>query len=112
MNSSAAAAIAAAYFSLSSLWPLPNPDEVVGTIVVAETFLGVLLGISNAKYNSTHQPPPVVGYLTQTGVDPISTVPDLSLELTQFPTEFLNKDEVRLKINKTDDFQNDDLDSE
>lgn len=105
-------AVAAAYFSLSALWPLPSPNEVVGTIVVIETFLGVLLGISNAKYNSTHPSPPMVGYLTQTGVDPISTIPDLELNLTQFPTDFLGKDEVRLKINKTDDFQNDVLDPE
>lgn len=44
-------ALASLYFGLAKLWGLPNTEEVVGTITVFDTFLGVLLGLSTAQYN-------------------------------------------------------------
>lgn len=44
-------ALGALYFSLGEIWGLPKVTEVVGTIAVVDTFLGVLLGLSTAKYN-------------------------------------------------------------
>lgn len=41
----------ALYFGLASIWGLPNAEQVVGTITVVDTFLGVLLGISTSAYN-------------------------------------------------------------
>lgn len=38
------------YFALSGIWGLPYGEQIVGTITAADTFLGVLLGISNAGY--------------------------------------------------------------
>lgn len=38
------------YFTLSSLWGLPNGTAVVGTITALDTFLGFLLGISSNAY--------------------------------------------------------------
>lgn len=46
-------AVAAAYFSLAGLWNLPNAEQVVGTIVVVETFLGAVLQISKASYDNS-----------------------------------------------------------
>lgn len=46
-------ALATAYFALGGLWDLPNVDEVVGTIVVVDTFLGALLGFSTSQYNKS-----------------------------------------------------------
>ena len=46
-------AVAAAYFSLAGLWNLPNAEQVVGTIVVAETFLGTILQISKVSYDNS-----------------------------------------------------------
>lgn len=43
-------ALGTAYLGLAGYWDLPNPDEVVGTIVVVDTLLGTLLGLSNKKY--------------------------------------------------------------
>lgn len=43
-------AIGAAYFSLAGIWGLPSADEVVGTIVVVDTFLGVVLQISSSNF--------------------------------------------------------------
>lgn len=42
------------YFALAGIWGLPYGEEVVGTITAADTFLGVILGISTAQYNKTN----------------------------------------------------------
>lgn len=43
----------ALYFGLSTYWPLPNVEGVVGTTAIAATFLGTLLGISTASYKKS-----------------------------------------------------------
>ena len=48
-------AIGTLYFALSGIWNLPYGEQVVGTITAVDTFLGVLLGISNAQYNKSIQ---------------------------------------------------------
>ena len=45
-------ALATLYFALAGIWGLPYGEQVLGTISAIDTFLGVLLGISNAKYKS------------------------------------------------------------
>jgi hypothetical protein len=44
-------ALGTLYFAIASIWGFPYGEEVVGTITAIDTFLGVILGISNAKYN-------------------------------------------------------------
>ena len=43
-------ALATLYLALSGIWGLPYGEEVSGTIMALDTFLGVILGISNAQY--------------------------------------------------------------
>lgn len=43
-------ALGTLYFALSGIWGFPYGEQVVGTITAADTFLGVLLGISSASY--------------------------------------------------------------
>lgn len=43
-------ALGTLYFTLAAIWDLPSAEEVVGTIVAVDAFLGVLLGISQASY--------------------------------------------------------------
>lgn len=43
-------AIATLYAALSGIWGFPYGEQIVGTIVAVETFLGALLQISNAQY--------------------------------------------------------------
>lgn len=38
------------YFALAGIWGLPYGEQIVGTITAIDTFLGVLLGISNSQY--------------------------------------------------------------
>lgn len=44
-------AVGTLYFALAGIWNLPYGEQVVGTITAIDTFLGVVLGISTAKYN-------------------------------------------------------------
>mgnify|MGYP003503998563 FL=1 len=44
-------AIGTLYFALAGIWGLPYGEQVVGTITAIDTFLGVVLGISTARYN-------------------------------------------------------------
>ena len=48
-------ALGTLYFALSQIWGFPYGEEVVGTITAVDTFLGVLLHISNSKYNGTEE---------------------------------------------------------
>lgn len=42
------------YFALAGIWGLPYGEQIVGTFTAVDTFLGVMLGISNAKYKKTN----------------------------------------------------------
>lgn len=46
-------ALATLYFALSGQLDLPNPEAVMGVLASVATFLGTLLGISNANYNKS-----------------------------------------------------------
>ena len=43
-------AIATLYFALAGIWGFPYGEQIVGTITAVDTFLGVVLGISNTVY--------------------------------------------------------------
>lgn len=44
-------AIGTLYAALSGIWGFPFGDQVVGTIIAVDTFLGAILGISSTNYN-------------------------------------------------------------
>lgn len=39
------------YFALARIWNLPYGEEIVGTIVAIDAFIGALIGISTIQYN-------------------------------------------------------------
>lgn len=45
-------ALGTLYFTLAQIWGLPAGEQVVGTIVAVDAFLGVILQISSTNYNS------------------------------------------------------------
>lgn len=45
-------ALGTLYFALAGIWGFPYGEEVVGTLVAVDTFLGVCLGISTKQYNN------------------------------------------------------------
>lgn len=44
-------ALGTLYFALAGIWGFPYGEQVVGTLTAIDTFLGVILGISNMNYN-------------------------------------------------------------
>lgn len=48
-------ATASLYFGLGQTWGLPAIEQVVGTLALVATFLGVSLGISTKSYNSSDE---------------------------------------------------------
>lgn len=47
-------AVGTLYFALAGIWGLPYGEQIVGTITAVDTFLGVILGISNAQYKKSN----------------------------------------------------------
>ena len=48
-------AIATLYLALAGIWNLPYGEQISGTVMAVDTFLGVLLGISSANYNKNKE---------------------------------------------------------
>ena len=44
-------ALASLYFGIAQIWGLPYGEQIVGTLVTIDTFLGTILGISTNAYN-------------------------------------------------------------
>lgn len=43
-------ALGTLYFALAGIWGLPFGEQIVGTIIAIDTFLGAILGISTNNY--------------------------------------------------------------
>lgn len=85
-------AVGALYLALASLWGLPSPQEVAGTILAIDTFLGVILGISQVAYGKA------IGGGTM-HVNDMDEKVMYNLELDDDPSELKNMKEVRFKVN-------------
>lgn len=46
-------ALGTLYFALAGIWGFPYGEQVVGTIVAIETFIGTVLQISNVQYKKS-----------------------------------------------------------
>jgi hypothetical protein len=88
-------ALGTLYFGLAGIWDLPSAQEVVGTIVVVDTFLGVLLGISQNNYNKSD-----ARFDGAINVNETEERKQFSLELKGDPDEIDKKDQVVFKVNK------------
>lgn len=89
-------ALAVLYSGLGELWGLPLTDQVVGTIILVDTFLGALLQFSSSKYNKN--PANFDGYLDANGVHPDTGLPNLKMTITKPPEDILDSKVVRLQV--------------
>ena len=48
-------ALATLYVTIASLWGLPYPDEISGTVMAIDTFLGAILMISSNQYHKKEE---------------------------------------------------------
>lgn len=84
------------YFALSTIWGLPAGEEVVGTIVALDAFLGVLLGVSSRSY-ATETEGKVIGFADVTDDDDGRSV---ALYFPGDPNDIVNHDKVTFKVRK------------
>jgi hypothetical protein len=81
------------YVALSGLWDLPNADEVVGTVVAVDTFLGLLLGLSAQQYNNSDD-----AYDGDVIVHDTEEGKALALDLNVQPDKLLDKKSITFKV--------------
>jgi hypothetical protein len=77
------------------MWGLPNADQVVGTIVIVDTFLGAVLGISTAQYNNDEERFDGDMVVTE-GEEKV----DVNLDLSRTPEALVQKDIVTFKVKR------------
>lgn len=82
------------YVTLAALWGLPAPQAVAGTILAIDTFLGLLLGISQVNYGK--QVGGGEAHVVDTG-DKLS----YNLVLDGDPEDLADMKEVRFKVVKS-----------
>lgn len=88
-------AFGALYFSLAQIWGLPKAEEVVGTLVVLDTFLGAILGLSSANYKASDK-----RFDGHIDVEEGEDAKKFSLNLNSDPDDLEHKEEVTFKVNK------------
>src|SRR3954466_5190249 len=84
-------AIGSLYFGVAKIWNLPAGEQVLGTLIVIQAFLGALLGISTKQYKDSDAR--FDGTLTTTETP---TKKIVSVETNLHPDELVKKDEVIL----------------
>jgi hypothetical protein len=87
-------ALGTLYAAIAGLWGLPAVEEVVGTVLAVDTFLGVLLGISSAQHAAIT--PENDGVLVVQQHDAESGT--LRLDMHSHPSELAGKDTVTFKV--------------
>lgn len=87
-------AVGTLYFALAQIWGLPSAEEVVGTIVAVDTFLGILVKVGETSYNNSES--------RFAGAINVAEQPDktvYSLDLNHPVEELTNKDQVTFRVN-------------
>lgn len=82
------------YFALASIWGLPAAQQVLGTIIAVQAFLGAALGISTHTYNNSD-----ARYSGDLNVSEMGEKTLYSLELNHDPRELQKKREAIFKVN-------------
>lgn len=86
-------ALGTLYAAVSGLWGWPNTEEVVGTIVAVDLFLGALVGLSSISYNRSDSK--FDGKFEVAEVDGTKKV---TLNFEDHPDVLEQKDQVLLKV--------------
>lgn len=95
-------ALAVLYLALAGLWDLPKAQEVAGTIMALDAFLGALLGLASKSYAASG--PPSDGVLEVSESD---TKMIYGLDLSTHPDDLAKKNQIHLEVKKVPDFKSD-----
>jgi len=82
------------YFALAKIWTLPAGEQILGTLMACQAFLGLIFAVSTNQYNNSDAK--YDGAIVQTET---ATGRMASLEFDKHPQDILDeKDEVLLKV--------------
>lgn len=88
-------AVGTLYFAIAQIWGFPNGEEVVGTIIAVDAFMGLLLSVSSKTYKNSE-----AKYDGSIDVEQQEDDTKLfSLSLNSDPEELETKTEVVFKVN-------------
>jgi imidazoleglycerol phosphate synthase glutamine amidotransferase subunit HisH len=87
-------AIGTLYFALASIWGLPAAEQVMGTILALQAFLGIVLGISSKSYNASD-----AQYAGAINMSHTEKGLLYSLDLNGDPEDIQHQDKVIFKVN-------------
>jgi len=91
-------AAGALYFALAGIWGLPASEQVTGSVVALDTFLGGILSLSAASYNNSDAKydGSMVGAVAPSG----KTTYTLVLNDIE-PEDLVQKDQVTFKVDNS-----------
>lgn len=84
-------ALGTLYFALAGIWGFPYGEQIVGTIVAVDTFLGTILKISSDGYSGD-------GELIVDKSDPFKDV--YSISIPDYPDVLASKDKILLSVRR------------
>lgn len=93
-------ALGTLYYTLAGIWGLPNAEQIVGTIMAVDLFLGLLLGLSSHQYNKNDVW--ADGELTVETEDGVPYRMEANLKNVENPMQLANQDRVSFKVNTRD----------
>lgn len=83
------------YFALAGIWGLPAAEQVVGTIVAVDAFLGLFLGASTRQYKNTD-----ARFDGHISVAPDEGAGVTNMHVSLDPAAVADKDEITVKVNR------------
>ncbi len=89
-------ALGSLYFAIASIWGLPEATEVVGTIVLIDTFLGALLSVSKTSYNASDAK---FDGTMDIGTNELGNKTIFTLNLNTGPESLQDAKEIKFKVN-------------
>lgn len=84
-------ALGTLYFALAGIWGFPYGEQIVGTIVAVDAFLGTILKISSNGYSGD-------GELIVDTSDPLKDV--YSISIPDYPEVLAAKDKIMLSVRR------------
>lgn len=87
-------ALGTLYFALAQIWNLPAGEEVLGTMMALQVFIGAIMGISTRQYENSG-----AKYVGTINIDESPEKETYSLELKDDPEMLKEKGEATFKVN-------------
>lgn len=87
-------AVGTLYFALATIWNFPAGQQVLGTLLAVQAFIGVVMGVSTKQYEESGEK-----YSGEIKVNETPEKLGYSLELKDDPEALKEKDEVTFKVN-------------